>query len=115
MLLVRDREIAQAHARCFGDAQPTDVITQAYRPIPPERSWRADILINLDRARRPPRGGSPDRELALYLAHGFDHLMGGRDGTATARARMLRRERRWLAAARREGVPLEFGLGETPS
>jgi ssRNA-specific RNase YbeY (16S rRNA maturation enzyme) len=115
VLLVCDRDIAQAHARCFGEAHPTDVITQAYRPIPPERSGRAEILINLDRARRPPRGGSPDHELALYLAHGFDHLGGGRDGTATARARMLRRERRWLAAARQEGVRLEFGLDEAPS
>ena len=37
-----------------------------------------------------------DRELALYLAHGCDHLTGADDATPAGRARMRRRELGWL-------------------
>ncbi|MBQ3810327.1 MAG: hypothetical protein II839_05855, partial [Kiritimatiellae bacterium] len=39
-----------------------------------------------------------DAELALYLAHGFDHLAGSDDATAAGYRAMRRRELRWLAA-----------------
>jgi len=45
------------------------------------------------------RAGGPDRELALYLAHGCDHLAGADDATPRQRAAMRRRELRWLRAA----------------
>jgi ssRNA-specific RNase YbeY (16S rRNA maturation enzyme) len=95
----------------FGRPRPTDVISQAYRPAPGAAAWTGDILVNVQRAAQMR---SPDAELALYVAHGCDHLCGGRDGTPAARARMLRRERAWLRQARREGLPVDRLLAGTP-
>ena len=100
VVLLDDATIAPANARVFGRDRPTDVITQAYRPPPGRTAWTGEILVNVERATTLPR---PSAELALYIAHGCDHLCGGRDGSPAARARMLRREKRWLRAARLVG------------
>jgi len=78
----------------------TDVITQRYEPLPGEPAGLiGEIFANVERAccaapRR--RGWSADRELALYLAHGLDHLTGADDSAPADRARMRRRELSWL-------------------
>jgi ssRNA-specific RNase YbeY (16S rRNA maturation enzyme) len=41
-------------------------------------------------------------ELALYIAHGFDHLSGADDDTPARRAAMRRTEMRWLAGLQPE-------------
>jgi len=78
----------------------TDVITQRYDPIPGEPGGlTGELFVNAERAAccAPRRAGwDPDRELALYLAHGFDHLTGADDGTRAERSRMRRRELGWL-------------------
>ena len=60
----------------------------------------AELVINAERAlaegRR--RAGGAARELALYLAHGMDHLAGRDDDTPARRRAMRRRETRWLEA-----------------
>ena len=61
---------------------------------------KREIIVNAERAwlagsRR--RGWSPSRELALYIAHGCDHLNDERDTTPAGRRRMRRRELHWLA------------------
>jgi rRNA maturation RNase YbeY len=104
VVLLDDAAIAGANARVFGRETPTDVISQAYRPAPGCKAWTGEILVNAERA---GRHDSPASELALYIAHGCDHLCGGRDGTPAARRRMLDRERRWLRDARRAGLPVD--------
>ena len=78
----------------------TDVVTQRYEPLPGEPPGLiGEIFVNVERACRAAprrRGWSADRELALYLAHGIDHLTGADDRAPAGRARMRRRELAWL-------------------
>jgi len=99
ILLLDDARIASAHAAVFGDPSPTDVISLAYRPLPGGHGWTAEVLINVEQACREGvrRAGGIARELALYLAHGCDHLSGADDATPQERRRMRRRENMWLA------------------
>ncbi len=98
--LLDDASIAPVNATVLGHTGATDVITQRYQACPGEPAGLVgELFVNVERAvraaaRRP--GWSPDRELALYLAHGLDHLAGADDQTPAARARMRRRELRWL-------------------
>lgn len=94
------------NASVFGRPRPTDVITVSYDPLPGRTApARAEIFVNAQRAlaigRREPRVA---RELALYLAHGLQHLAGASDRTPALRARMRRRERTWLRAAEKKGL-----------
>ena len=61
---------------------------------------------NVEQAHREAgrRRQDPAYELAFYLAHGCDHLSGFDDRTTAQRARMHRRERRWLAEAAKESL-----------
>ena len=99
--LLDDAGIAPVNAAILAHAGATDVITQRYEAIPGEPAGLVgELFVNVERAvRAAPRraGWSRDRELALYLAHGFDHLTGADDGTPAERARMRRRELGWLA------------------
>jgi rRNA maturation RNase YbeY len=86
----------------------TDVISFGYRPMPGEGDRpTGEIFVNIQRA--VERGTSrktwgASKELALYIAHGFDHLTGGRDHTALRRAKMRRTELRWLEKAETLGL-----------
>ena len=99
--LLDDAGIAPINAAILAHAGATDVITQRYEAIPGEPAGLVgELFVNVERAvRAAPRraGWSRDRELALYLAHGFDHLTGADDGTPAERARMRRRELGWLS------------------
>ncbi len=109
LVLFDDRSIAAANARCFGSTSVTDVISQAYRPDPSAKGWSGEILVNVAAAlRRTPNLLAAGAELALYVAHGCDHLAGGRDDTPARRRAMLARNRRALAAARRAGFSLDL-------
>lgn len=113
MLLVGDRGSAEAHARVFDDPNPTDVITLSYAAMPGVSEGRTgELIVNVDRAfaegtrraaMRRPRAWSPDHELALYIAHGFDHLTGADDHEDADFRRMRARDLRWVAAAGRAG------------
>ena len=98
--LLDDHGIAPVNAAIMAHAGATDVITQRYDAIPGEPDGlTGELFVNVERAARdaPRRAGwSADRELALYLAHGFDHLTGADDHTESGRARMRRRELGWL-------------------
>lgn len=89
-------------AGCFGVRMQTDVVSQSYAAIPGVSPATAELVLNAERAlaegaRRP---GGPARELALYLAHGLDHLAGHDDDTPARRRAMRRRETAWL-----DGLP----------
>ena len=98
--LLDDAGIAPVNAAILAHAGATDVITQRYEPIPGEPGGLVgELFVNVERAARAATrraGWSVDRELALYLAHGFDHLTGADDRTPKERAHMRRRELAWL-------------------
>ena len=115
VLLVGDGGSADAHRRVFGDPEPTDVITLSYADGPDAiAGLSGELIVNVARAhaegirrtagRRPGHPWGPDYELALYLAHGIDHLTGADDHEDDGFQRMRARELRWVAAADREGL-----------
>ena len=100
--LIRDAESDAMHRAIMGMDGATDVITQAYDAIPPEKPGLCgELFVNVDQALRaaPKRKGwSPAKELLLYIAHGMDHLSGADDHEPADYARMRRRELGWIKA-----------------
>ena len=87
----------------------TDVISFCYDPMPCDKgSYSAEIIVNVQQAvREGAHHGidwNPSLELALYIAHGCDHLTAENDCNKAGRARMRRRELRWLKEARTLGL-----------
>lgn len=103
LLLTDDAGSRNIKRQFFDLDQATDVIS--FSPVSPPAASRcgtAEIVINVERAcQEGKKRGSIDREFALYLAHGCDHLAGHDDRTAKSRAKMRRRELRWLKEAER--------------
>lgn len=106
VILTDDAGIAPFNRAVMGHTGATDVITQRYEPVPGEPPGLVgEIVINVEQAWRSGTrlvrtrpSWSPAHELALYLAHGCDHLNDADDATPAQRALMRRRELRWLAA-----------------
>jgi rRNA maturation RNase YbeY len=101
--LLTDESIAPVNQAIMNHEGATDVITQRYDACPGEpEGLIGELFINVQRACMIVRakGWTKQQELALYLAHGFDHLTGADDATALERAAMRRRERRWLVLTR---------------
>lgn len=95
--LLDDEGIRAVNAAHLDRPLPTDVISFAYPPDALESHWRGEIVINVQRAIEEGalREGEA-KEVALYIAHGCDHLSGADDATDEERRRMRRRELRWL-------------------
>lgn len=109
VIVTDDSGILTVKSRCFGKALTTDVVAAAYAPIPGEEpcGWTADVIINAQRASKAARYSAtwtPSTELALYLAHGIDHLCGGRDHDVRGRMAMRRRDLRWIKEANLLGL-----------
>ena len=107
VLLTGDPECRDINRQHLGHDYETDVISFNLDPLPgdPESLSHGEIVVNVTRARRMgPKFGGADRELALYLAHGCDHLSGGEDSRPAERLQMRRRELRWLRAAKAAGL-----------
>jgi ssRNA-specific RNase YbeY (16S rRNA maturation enzyme) len=111
VLLVGERASAAAHRAANGAEGATDVITLPYAatPLAPARAELVAcpaVALRAAAARDPATllpeerrlAWSADLELALYLAHGLDHLAGSSDATAAGYRAMRLRELRWLAA-----------------
>ncbi len=98
--LLGDAASDEIHRAIMGIAGVTDVVTQAYDAIPPEKpGLYGELFVNTDQARRAaPRrkGWSVARELLLYVAHGMDHLSGADDHAERDYHAMRRRELNWL-------------------
>jgi len=105
-VLVDDDSITRANREYFGKNRPTDVISFRYDPIPGEaNAFSGDLLVNVDRAvSEGTARGKLDHELALYIAHGFDHLSGAEDNTPEQQKSMRATETAWLRTARAEGA-----------
>ena len=106
VVLVDNDGITQTNREYFGKNRPTDVISFRYDPVPGEaEAWGGDLVINIDRAVEVgPEHKGADYELALYIAHGFDHLSGAEDDTPEKRKKMRATETAWLRQAGNEGL-----------
>ena len=109
MIITDDAGIEPFNRAIMKHAGTTDVITQRYESLPGEPAGLlGEVIVNVERAWQvgdARRGWSASHELALYLAHGCDHLNDEDDTTPAGRQRMRRRELRWL---RRLHVPVLF-------
>ena len=112
LVLTDDEGIRAANAAVFGRDGVTDVIACTYDAVPGESAATdGDIVVNVQRAcARARRNWPASRELALYVAHGCDHLAGSDDATDAEANRMRRRELRWLR--RPDLAPLAKALFE---
>ena len=125
VVLTDDEGIKLLNHRYLGRHESTDVISFLYEPIPGEGDLHsAEIVVNVQCAasairaaarsdktkprptsnRRANEVGNISRELALYIAHGCDHLAGGNDSDRTGHLQMRRRELRWLKHAEAAGL-----------
>ena len=108
--LLRDGALAEMNARFRGRPGPTDVLSFPADPRgwPPEEPRPlGEIVVSVDRAceQAAARGLAPARELERLLVHGALHLTGYDDHTPAERARMRRREERYLRLARGRQAP----------
>lgn len=100
IVLVDDAIMPQINQSIMRHQGTTDVITQRYGTMPGEpEGLTGEIYVNVEQALRnyPHRQGwSPQHEVALYIAHGCDHLNDESDADDAGRRRMRQRELRWL-------------------
>lgn len=96
--LVDDAGITPLNERFVRHAGPTDVISFHFADVA-----TGEIVLNVQRAVAEARRRrlDPSRELALYLAHGLQHLAGRDDATPRQRAAMGRVQADWLRRAGR--------------
>ena len=114
-MLLDDLGIAHVNQRCFQKDAVTDVISLTYAPAPGMEDLTAEIFVNIQRCLDlGPRHGGADRELALYIAHGCNHITGGRDDEPAARRQMRRRENLWLSSAAEAGLTNHLLRPEAP-
>lgn len=101
LLLTDDAGTRKIKRQFFDVDHATDVVSFASCPLPSDGSHRmAEIVVNVERAcLEGIKRKSIEREFALYLAHGCDHLAGYDDRTARDRKKMRRRELAWLKEA----------------
>lgn len=111
IITVDHRGMTEQNQRILNHAGSTDVISCLYEPMPGEKGYRCDIIVNVELARdimktsgRFPKGWNEARELTLYLFHGWDHLCGADDNTVARRRVMRRRELTWVRRAVRAGL-----------
>jgi len=98
LMLTDDKGITQYNREFFGKDRATDVISFRCEPVPGEQGATGDLIVNVERAvQEGPQHGGADAELALYIAHGFNHLSGADDNTPAKRAAMRRTELSRLA------------------
>lgn len=102
-MLTDDAGIVPANQEFFGKNRPTDVISFRCEAIPGEEGATGDLIVNVECAlREGPAHEGAHYELALYIAHGIDHLSGADDQTPDERAAMRRTETAWLATLQAE-------------
>lgn len=102
LLIITDNQgIAEINQEVFSRPNPTDVISVSYEPMPHiSENSTAEIIVNIQQAvetaSRIGKRWNKQKEFALYIAHGCDHLWGEDDHNSTGRKRMRRRELNWL-------------------
>jgi probable rRNA maturation factor len=101
VLLANDARIHELNRRYRGVDAPTDVLAFAmgegeFTDLHPE--ILGDIVISVEKAEKQAESAGHNLmyELCLLAVHGTLHLLGFEDDTASSRARMRRRERKYL-------------------
>ncbi len=98
ILLTDNEGIAALNKRYLDKDGPTDVLCFRYEPGPSDKAaCDGELIVNVERALEvgPAHSGVPE-ELALYIAHGCDHLAGQDDQTGADFTQMRERELAWL-------------------
>ncbi len=117
LIITGDALISRIHEQSMAIKETTDVITLAYATAP-GTSATAEIFVNAQLAVRygADRSSldliddeahalwSSAHELALYIAHGFDHLAGNDDMSASGFQSMRKREIDWVRQAHALGL-----------
>ena len=98
LLITDDTGICTANQAYMEHNEATDVVSIAFAPLPGQTALCGEIIVNAQRAEAEAHRAhwSTALELSLYIAHGCDHITGEDDATPEQRARMRRRELRWL-------------------
>ena len=115
VILTRDSGMRNIHLKTMGSRSTTDVITIPYIQLP-NGTNEAELIVNVQMAVRLfNSGNTPEEvrkdikwtsahELALYIAHGFDHLSGFEDKTPAGYLSMRTRELEWVYSASEKGL-----------
>ena len=99
LVITDDALMTSVNEQFTGDACTTDVLSFCLPPMPDDTgSYTGEVFVNAEIAVARKKRDSI-RELALYIAHGCDHLMDEDDEDAASRKRMRNRELRWLREA----------------
>jgi rRNA maturation RNase YbeY len=104
-LVIADHELMCCVNEEFtGDDCTTDVLSFCMPPMPggPDL-YSGELFVNAEIALERKKKDFA-RELALYIAHGCDHLMDEDDSDRASRQRMRNRELRWLREADTMGI-----------
>ena len=115
VLLADNDSIKEINVAHLDHNDITDVISFKYRPDPnlDDTSCYADIVVNVELAEEiGPEYEGRDHELALYIAHGINHLTGADDNTDQDRKNMRNRELFWLKGAKEIGLLTALFLSE---
>ncbi|MFC1461440.1 rRNA maturation RNase YbeY [Verrucomicrobiota bacterium] len=114
VVLMDDAGIAEVNRKYLDNSFATDVLSFRYPSGYDEAARvRGEVIVNVERAiAEGTRRGGASSELALYVAHGCDHLSGQDDNTAGTRKRMRLRELRWLRNAKKSQGPIRLLLKE---
>lgn len=103
VFLTDDAGILPVNREFFGKNRSTDVISFRYDPDPGEDGTSGELLVNAQcAANEGPTHDGVAAELALYMAHGFNHLAGADDNTPQKRAAMRRTETHRLSELQTE-------------
>lgn len=104
-----DSSIAQLHADFLNDSSPTDVITF---PSDPEFELAGEICVSVDHAiKLSDNLHIPfNKELTLYLVHGWLHLSGLNDLTDQQQLTMRAAEKEILEMLEKAGAIPDFHL-----
>lgn len=110
ILLTDNATIRKINETHLGHDYETDVISFNFDPIPgTDPALAGEIVLNVEFAcEQGQKHGGCDHELALYLAHGCDHLSGEDDKTAGQRQRMRKRELTWIRDGVASGLSLKL-------
>lgn len=117
LIIAGDALISRVHEQSMGIEGTTDVMTLAYAATPGIPAT-AEIFVNAQLAARcgadrssldliageAQFSWSPAHELALYIAHGFDHLAGHEDTSASGFKAMRKRDIKWVRQAHGLGL-----------
>ena len=100
---------SRLHGEFLQDFRPTDVITF---PSDPEEDLAGEICVSVDQAivESPKHGLSFEKELSLYLIHGWLHLVGFNDLEDLDRKVMRQEEKRTMTLVENRDAFPDFRL-----